>query len=215
MGSSVRTYRPLKAIRGLLAIMVVLAAGVFVASARAHGGDVTANIRFHPQPPVAGQPISFDVELWYGDDGEPFEGERFALSAQGPDGASIPEVMLAPTGEVGHWSGQLTLPGEGVWTMLVRVEAETGVAQDRYNVQVRPAGTTPSEDTGNFMLELIFMPEATAGRPFWVNYWPLILGALIVGILVLVFLFMPGSPLEEEAEEARLEGPAVKEIPGD
>lgn len=159
----------------------------------AHGAGLEADIRYRPAPPVAGEPLFFEVSLSYADDDEPLQVGSVSIGAEGSGGATVPAVELAPDSVEGRWTGQVTLPTGGVWTLEVRVELPGGMARDRYNVQVAPAGTAPGNESGHFVLELGLVPTAAAGQPLWLRYWPLIVAALIVVGLVLVFLFLPAA----------------------
>lgn len=179
-------------LRWLIPLMV-LSLVVQPHSLSAHGAGLEADVRYRPAPPVAGEPLTFDVTLSYADDEDALQSGRVFIAASGPENASVRAVELMPSSAEGQWTGQVVLPTDGVWTMEIRVELPGGTAQDRYNMQVAPAGTAPGDESGHFGLELDVSPTPAAGQPLWLRYWPLGLGALIVAGLVLAFLFLPAA----------------------
>ncbi|HBY95705.1 MAG TPA: hypothetical protein DEP84_17425 [Chloroflexi bacterium] len=173
----------------LLALLLL----ALLRSLSAHGAGLQADIRYRPAPPVAGQPVTVEVTLSYANDKEALQAGSVFIGAIGPENGVVQAVELTRGAAVGEWTGQVTLPSEGLWTMQIRVELPGGTGQDRYNIQVAPAGTPMSNETGHFALELDLTAAATTPEPLWLRSWPLIAGVLIVVGLVLVFLFLPAA----------------------
>lgn len=166
----------------------------------AHGAGLQADVRYQPAPPVAGEPLTFEVTLAYADDNDPLEGGEISISAQGPNDETLPATSLTQVETTNRWTGQVILPTEGIWTMQLRLDLPGGTAQDRYNVQVSPPGTAPSGETGHFILELDLQPIG-GGQPFWQRSWPLFVAALIVVGVVLAFWFLPAAQPQEHEQQ--------------
>lgn len=190
-------HRSLSACLGLLLVLLAAILIALPGDAVAHGGGIHTELRYRPQPPIAGQPLAVALHATLGEGGAALTEGRFFVAAEGPTGERLPEIALAPTGEPGHWAGSLTLPAEGIWALLLRVEVATGGAADRFNVNVAPAGTMPSTVGGQVVLEF----DPAASLPLWRRSLPALMGLAVVGGLVLLFLFMPAAQPDEAAQE--------------
>jgi hypothetical protein len=178
-----------------LALVALTLALLTPGMALAHGGSVHAEVKYRPDPVVAGQPVQFEISLALGDvgaGGPPVEEGQIFVAAEGPDGSMLDEVSLTHQG-AGTWTGPLTIPTEGIWSIRTRFDLLAGEAQERFNLRVVPAGEAVADQEGELFLELNPTPTGFA----LMSYLPLLGLAAVVGLLVAFFLFTPKAQPEE------------------
>ena len=100
----------------LAAIAAVLGALVPVA-AQAHGEEGSFEVT--SAAPAGDLTVSYDLLLTYDDDGDAAVGATVTLTGEGPGGATVGPVALAPTGESGHYGATVTFPTAGAWQLRI------------------------------------------------------------------------------------------------
>jgi YtkA-like len=127
------TGRLLAAIAALLVVLVPVAAeahgeeGSFEVTTAAPAGDLT---------------VTYDVLLTYDDDGDAAVGATVALTGEGPGGATVGPVALAPTGESGHYAATVTFPAAGQWQLRISGTSPEALLEQPQTVEPVGAPTT-------------------------------------------------------------------------
>lgn len=111
--------------------------------AGAHGGDGALAVQATPH----GLTLDYVTRLTFVGDGDPADEATVTVSATGP--APVASVTLAPQGD-GNYTGSLTLPGAGTWTVVLestnppaRVE-QTQVVTDAAEATTTSTGPEPT-----------------------------------------------------------------------
>lgn len=129
-----------RTIVALLGAAVALLLGATPASA--HGDGLLFEVTPLPAGDLA---VRYDVAVTYENDGDPAGGLDVSAVATDAGGAALAPVPLLQ-GEAGRYSGVITFPSAGEWTVRVQVadpEASTEVAQ----TVAPPAATTAAPTT--------------------------------------------------------------------
>ena len=106
---------------GAAAALAVMFATVFGApAAGAHGGPIKIVVvsPTGATSPVAGTPVTYEVAFNFIEDGDPIDGGTVTLVAT-KGGDRVGPIPLAPTGTAGHFSGAVTFPSGGDWSIRV------------------------------------------------------------------------------------------------
>jgi YtkA-like protein len=123
------------------ALVVVLVPG----AAQAHGEEGSFEVT--SAAPAGDLTVAYDVLLTYDDDGDAAAGATVALTGEGPGGATVGPVALAPTGESGHYAATVTFPAAGQWQLRISGTSPEALLEHPQTVEPVAAPTTTAPPT--------------------------------------------------------------------
>lgn len=124
-------------------LLVLLVLGAVVLStatpAMAHGEDGTLEV-VDAVPTVAGDEVTYTVELTYANDGDTVDGAIVSATVRGPGGPQEP-LAAASIGE-GWYAVPIRFPGPGRWTVTFSSAEPVATVEVSYEVPATPPSTT-------------------------------------------------------------------------
>jgi hypothetical protein len=103
--------------RLLLGAIAALLVALVPVAAQAHGEEGSFEVT--SAAPAGDLTVAYDLLLTYDDDGDAAVGATVTLTGEGPGGATVGPVALAPTGESGHYGATLAFPTAGDWQLRI------------------------------------------------------------------------------------------------
>ena len=133
-----------QAVRRLFPVAAFLVALVPL-TAQAHGEEGSFEVA--SATPAGDLTVAYDLLLTYDDDGDAAVGATVTLRGEGPGGATVGPVALAPTGESGHYAATVTFPTAGDWQLRITGTSPEALLEQPQTVAPVAVPTTAAPTT--------------------------------------------------------------------